>query len=254
MNHAPCPRDGVACSSGTVNGTITAHLPTNVTGPTPTAKTRTQPQLAQGHPPTRLPEQAQCGGSQLVREAQLDGLRVGADGRSHSKEVQVLRRSSALWTRVIERGLGYVYKSFENCGDRAPPSGWPHVCLHFPPAPVPTVGVGPVRAWRALPSALGPRAPGGSSASPAPGWSPRPPAAPCRGPCPWGRGQHCHQLSPHTRTLPSCPIWTVRGGTPSARAAGCPCCPSAAAQPPRPESPPLLAKPMAWEEGRSAFR
>lgn len=69
MSHAPCPRDGVACSSGTVTGTITAHLPTNVMGPTPMAKTRTQPQLAQGHPPARLPEQAQCGGSQLVREA-----------------------------------------------------------------------------------------------------------------------------------------------------------------------------------------
>lgn len=29
MSHAPCPRDNVARSSGTVDGTITAHLPAN---------------------------------------------------------------------------------------------------------------------------------------------------------------------------------------------------------------------------------
>lgn len=31
----------------------------------------------------------------------------------------------------------------------------------------------------------------------------------------------CHQLSPHSSALLSCPAWTVRSGTPSARAAVC---------------------------------
>lgn len=179
----------------------------------------------------------------------------GPMGRATAKRSRSLEGRQPSGLTVIEReGLGYVYKSFENCGDRAPPSGWPHVCLDFPAAPVPPVDVGPVRAWWALPSAPGPGAPDGSSASPALGWCPRLPAAPNQGALSLGLWPAlCHQLLPHTRALPSCPAWTVRGGTPLARAVGCPCCPSAAAQPPRLESPPLPAKPAAWEEGRSTF-
>lgn len=197
-SHAPCPRDGVACSSGTVDGTIIAHLPANVTGPMSMAETRTQPQSAQPHPPTRLPEQVQCGGSRLVREAHSwMGRGPGPMGRATAKRSRSLEGRQPSGLTVKEReGLHYVYKSFEDCGDRAPPSGWTldTRCLHFPPAPVPAVGVGPCQssAGHSLCSwAWGPHR---VLSQPCPGAEPMAASSPCRGPCPWGHGQ-CSVIS-----------------------------------------------------------
>lgn len=183
-----------------VDGAIIAHPPANVTGPTPTAETRTQPQSAQPHPPARLPKQVQCGGSQLIREAHSwTGRGPGPMGRATAKRSRSLEGRQPSGLMVIEReGLRYVYKSFENCGDRAPPSGWTldTRCLHLPPAPVPVVGVGPHQSsvGRSLCSwAWGPQQ---VLSQPCPGAEPMAASSPSRGPSPWGRGQ-CSVISFH---------------------------------------------------------
>ena len=128
---------------------------------------------------------------------QLNGPRARADGQSHSRESRSLEGRQPSGLTVIEReGLRYVYKSFENCGDRAPPSGWTldTWCLHFPPAPVPAVGVGPRQssAGRSLCSwAWGPQQ---VLSQPCPGAEPMAASSPSRGPGPWGCGQ-CSVIS-----------------------------------------------------------